>query len=541
MAKRWTKLINLQKVQGNLSLADIGSFSVAIDQATKRLEQYLLDDIMGREIRCGSNSHLNFKAKLFDEAKKYFKTGNCGTSIMKRVATSVNPTFLQPITGKWLVHYVSCPFDGYLPLPSRIVDENNHHQKGAILFRYCQGELKQLFVAFRERMEKIKFYFHPCDALNFCYDDSFPKFDVIDTSNLADHVGLVNLLTAGAQKLRSDQSVLFTESMLWNNAGSSEALYLQEVLCCPLSLVPTLYGLRLLDNVELGPETLRTMRTMSVSVSRLRWKKSLPFVGVQLGLSPALDQSLKYLRGKCFTTGKRSSGEKVTGVESYSPLTLQYVLSDLIHRGGAPSALMEPSLLGLPPVFKKSIETNQAWMEKRPVWRVEVAIPFTFVEQASYDRICGVGTPMLRLVLIPIGDVLPFSSVIDKLLDENSTENHFVDNIIVHLKLKSCGLIDKVDISFLLKDPSMLQTHWGMVIEQANSIPVFFIGVFSERQHKVELLHQRYPWNNYSGSSPIVSGNLQLVSESCLESTIDYNIRLKVQAEDKDGKPLSGT
>lgn len=278
-----------------------GSFAFAVDQATIRLEQYLVNDILDREIRHGSNSGQNPKAKLVDEANQYFKTGVCGPS--KSVARSnVNSTFLQPITGNWVVHYVSCPFEGYLPIPWEVVDEKNHLQDGTLLFRYCQGELKKLLVAFRERMERIKFYFHPCDALGLCFDDSLPKFDLIDTSNLSDHFGLVNLLIGAARKLRSHQSVLFTESLMWSNAGSSEAHYLQKVLCCPLSLIPALYGLRLIDNVELGPETLRTMRTLSLSVSRLRWKRALPFVGVQLSLSPALDQSLKYLRAKCFTT-----------------------------------------------------------------------------------------------------------------------------------------------------------------------------------------------------------------------------------------------
>ena len=88
---------------------------------------------------------------------------------------------------------------------------------------------------------------------------------------MADHVSLANLLTAGSRKLRFSTSLLFTESMLCTtNAGSSETLYLQEILCCPPSLIPTIYGLRLMGNVELGPEALYHTRTMSVSVSRLR-------------------------------------------------------------------------------------------------------------------------------------------------------------------------------------------------------------------------------------------------------------------------------
>ncbi len=167
-------------------------------------------------------------------------------------------------------------------------------------------------------------------------------------------------------------------------------------------------------------------------------------------------------------------------------------------------------------------------------------MPFTSMDQALYDRICAVGTPLLRLVLLPIDGFLSSASVflslgsgakspIDKFLNINSTENHFVDNIEVDLKLKSSGLVDKADISFLLEDRSLLETHCGMVIEQANSIPVFLIGLFSERQPEVELFHQPYPWLNSLGPSPMAPGKLQLVSESCLESEVDYNIRLNIQ------------
>ena len=139
-----------------------GAFFIAVDHATNRLEQYLVNNMLDKDIR--HRSGLNSKAKLVDEAKQYFKLGNCGR-IKSEACASVNPTFLQPITGKWFVHYRSCPFESYLPIPWKIFDEKNHHQDGTVRFRYCQGELKKLLVAFRERMEWIKFYFHPCSRI----------------------------------------------------------------------------------------------------------------------------------------------------------------------------------------------------------------------------------------------------------------------------------------------------------------------------------------------------------------------------------------
>jgi 2-polyprenyl-3-methyl-5-hydroxy-6-metoxy-1,4-benzoquinol methylase len=44
------------------------------------------------------------------------------------------------------------------------------------------------------------------DALEFCYSENVNKFDVIDCSNMADHVGLVNLILACIGKLWSSKS-----------------------------------------------------------------------------------------------------------------------------------------------------------------------------------------------------------------------------------------------------------------------------------------------------------------------------------------------
>ena len=204
-------------------------------------------------------------------------------------------------------------------------------------------------------------------------------------------------------------------------------------------------------------------------------------------------------------------------------MTFLYVLNDLIHRGGD-AALLTSSLLGLPPVFRKSIETIQAWMEERPIWRVKVVVPFTSTDQTLYDQMRG-QTPILRLVLIPIGD-FEGKSAMGNLKNADSTDDtHFVDNIEVVLKLKPSGLIDQAEISFLLEDRSLLETHSGMVIDQSgSSVPIFMIGLFTDRQLEVDPFQRPFPSRPSSG----LHGNVNLVVKSCLESDVDYTIRLKV-------------
>ena len=381
------------------------SFSATVEQAVKKVESNLfdmLDDLYHYFAGYPLSENLR------QEIEQYFTTGNCDGS-RKENAACPNPTFLEPVTGQWHAHYTACPFSGYFPLPLQEVEEKAHDNKGRIL-SFCQFELKKLLVDFRKRIRDVKFSFHVCDGLEFCYLDSPLNFDIIDASDLGDVVGLVNVLNAATQKLRSDQSVLVTETVQWNKVPPKLSQYIQEVLCCPLSLIPTIYGLRLVDHFELGPETPLNINAMKLR--RFRWKTTLPFEGVSLVLSQSLKRSLKKLRDECFRLSPSSVFiSKNTGVRCgmfcYSPLTFHYVVGDMIRRGGFrdPTALMPSALSRLPPVFGQSLETTQAWMTHRPVWWVTICTPFHQVaEPAAFYNFVSYCNPILRLVLIPFGE-----------------------------------------------------------------------------------------------------------------------------------------
>ena len=303
------------------------SFSEAVDIAVKHMETFLFNDFSN--LIKSYQDELSYMAKINPEIRHYYETGNCGQGNSK--AASVNPTFIQTATGKWLINHMACPFHGYLPIPLQELESRS--VKKGIIGRYCKDELKKLLTGFRKRMDKIVFYFHPCDALAFCYGDLPYKFDIIDTSTLADDLGLANLLNAAARKLLSDESLLITESIYWFGVAPTVAQYVQETLFCPLSLVPTLYGFRLMEKVEWGQESPRAAFTLNVMPARLRWKKTMPFDRVPLVFTPSLKVPLMGLMNACahipsckdLTTDMRRS--------YYSPLTFCYVLSDLIRRG----------------------------------------------------------------------------------------------------------------------------------------------------------------------------------------------------------------
>ncbi len=93
------------------------------------------------------------------------------------------------------------------------------------------------------------------DALQLCTTRlASHTFDAIDTSNLADHVGLLNLLVcAGPRLVPSPLSRLNTETMLWQTVAEDLPTYLKFAVG-PVSpaFFPTILGLRLLTDFELG-------------------------------------------------------------------------------------------------------------------------------------------------------------------------------------------------------------------------------------------------------------------------------------------------
>ena len=471
--------------------------------------------------RFQKNMSSTLHGKLYLEVENYFKIRDCRVNSSE--AVSFNPTFLQPTTGKWIVPS-ACPFDGYLPLPLKELEEKN----GTIL-DYCRGVLKKRLIAFRERKKDVKFCFHLGDAMDFCYEDSPLKFDLIDTSTLADDVGLANLLNAAPRKLRSNESVLFTESFMRLDMLISAEQYLNEMLCCPLSLIPTIYGLRLKDNIGLGSEMPPPFLVANTSFSffRLFWMKALPFEGVSLVLSQTLEDSLDRLKTACFTVPTKvpSNLWKICGISRYSPLTFCYVVSDMIRRGSIQNstALMSKMFHAPRPVFRQELETIQAWMKNRPVWRVKISIPFKSAEEMwSLVKVCS---PILRAIL------LPFSAGV---FDMNSQNNHIIDNIdfVVVKKSGRDGEIGHAQLSFLLQDKKILKTHRIVVVEMDSLQSVCSVGDLRQLKRKwVELFNGSYPCP--MEPSPLASGSFsepRLVAESCEESDEGYTIRFKMRS-----------
>jgi len=216
------------------------------------------------------------RPEVLKEFSYFFLTGNCAPIVANRIC--VNPTLLEMMTKQWMVHYLACPFEGYSPLPYKKLDPSTiNPETGGVVYHHCQSTLKDLVVQFRIRLKKTKFSFHGGDCLQLCLFNSKLKnlFQVIDCSNLADHVGQGNLIPAARACLADDPcAALLTEIMVWKSFQPTVAEYVEDILSCPLSMIPTLYGMRLANHVRLGNSIPINLFRLGQNFITLKWKRA---------------------------------------------------------------------------------------------------------------------------------------------------------------------------------------------------------------------------------------------------------------------------
>ena len=218
----------------------------------------------------------SLKPDVLKEFSHFFNTGNCSPILRKEIC--INPTLLEFGTKQWMVHYMACPFEGYIPVPYKNLDPADVNQQNeGVIFHHCQSVLKEHVIQFRMRMGKIKVSFHIGDCLQLCLFNNKWKnlFQVIDCSNLADHLGLANLIPAARACLADDpNAVLLTEVMVWQMLKPTVAEYVEDALSCPLSMIPTLYGLWLTNHVRLGNFIPINLFRVAYNFITLKWKRA---------------------------------------------------------------------------------------------------------------------------------------------------------------------------------------------------------------------------------------------------------------------------
>ncbi len=541
----WNRLLPRNSGYQELKLAvNESTISKTIDEMASQFEIALGMDDVGDE---------SAKPKIRQEIRQYFQAGSCRLQNENKMAC-VNPTMLQPTTHRWFVHYTLCPFDGYAPLTKEELDTSF---KSGILIQSCQKILKSLLSSYRERMDDVKIFIHLEDALEFCYAETNDVFDLIDCSNLADQVGLANLIVAASRRLSdAPGAVLFTESMTWNTLATSLLQYVDEALCAPLSMIPLIYGLRLLNHVELGtPAPVNVDRFSMMEPLNLCWQKAPSFRNMSLQASPTLTRCLNRLASKCFVVAneqsKRKPGELVErcGMRSYTPLTFNYIVDSMIQRVGGDRWFEDArDRLDIPSSFHLNQITTEAWKNGEAIIKFSTVMHLDS-QKSSFERTSAnitknattifrrlFGTPFLRLVLVPQTALMQKEaaegsdeSFFGNLLSGLNGPVHYIDNIKLEVTKRADDEIDTVSISFPLIPRSGVEGFCGYVLDMLTGLPFFVIPVVASLTADVFSLP--YPIHRRGTQLPLSPAS-QMVVESCLESDFQYHLKISIGCEE---------
>ena len=458
----------------------------------------------------------SLKPALAKELQNFLHTGNCEPI---KDCVCINPTMLETFTSRWLVHYSACPFDGYFPIPYQQLASNTGGQlRGKVMLRHCQSVLKDFILKLRARRSKVTFYFHIEDCLKLCLFNPELKnrFQVIDTSNLADHVGLVNLIYTATDCLEdSPDSLLFSESMTWKSLKSSVADYIETCLCCPISMIPTLYGVRLVNHVRLGNPVPFDALRMTTSPVSLVWQNVPVYsANIRLEISPAVLRFTSQLQSICFFRPEVNPYPMENcAIIINTPMTFFYVVQSLINRynwQNSVELLLKPVI---PERFKLAWKTQQEWFTGKEVLQYQLKFPNALPARTI--------NPGLRLLIIPSPEVIKFCVSLGSCFPELLIKGaQYVDNIQFVTTKNSDGNVDNFFLSFLLpKNHGLSAGDWVYLVDGKSStiiIPVGCLATFNESVVK----------NNFPSGLNRAASSRAVKIVSCSESESQYKLNI---------------
>ena len=299
----------------------------------------------------------------------------------------VNPTLLS-LNGEKVcqVRYLTSPIDAFFPSKSENLTS---------ISSYCKRKLQVLASGLQLRKGRVKFHIHVGDSLELCLKDETikNKMHVIHCSDdLVDVVGLANLLpiTSCCLSTEKPEAVLITEvTNSWLKVKKPRLTdYVDWELCCPLSMIPTFYGMRLMDHLHLGSPVCLLQHDFISNCNpiTLKWRRT-PVnysLNIRLEVSPALKTVIGRLVESCLTQSHgwncapkstRSVSHRLFlrnviqgGVLRYTPTTLYDILQPfrINHdwERGAEETLFRKSI---PTSFQLAWRTQQAWLKGQQV------------------------------------------------------------------------------------------------------------------------------------------------------------------------------
>lgn len=282
----------------------------------------------------------------------------------------INPTLLTLQTKRWEVYHLACPLEGYFPVTFREHLEPKS-DFGHSPYRYAKAKLQSLVSEFLSRKKRLTFHFHLADCMEQCLTDASLKnqFQVIHCSDLVDRLGLANILyVASGCLIDSPDAALVTDTQAWLILlKPTIAEFVETSLCCPLSMISTLYGLRLANHLQLGNlcnPVYVNFNGSSENIITLQWHR-IQFRysdNVQLLLSPEMKKSIIELARVSFVKVNLWHPIMRSFPLPYSPLTLFYTLQSLVNRCcWTEDAVRDLFQLNVPSSFQLAWKTLSEW------------------------------------------------------------------------------------------------------------------------------------------------------------------------------------
>ncbi|KAI0015317.1 MYND finger family protein [Xylariomycetidae sp. FL0641] len=298
-------------------------------------------DVYSRQAGSGGNVLTGFRsvaplsstASLDDIAgayKEFWKHDSTSTSTSAR---SPNPLFSESLTQNTLLHYGADPVLGFqLAAAYAKAEAKPSSQSGRVslgvsgVISAAKAQFKQWVSAFCATKSQFCFRFVVADALAFCHTLQYtldtgtmsanlykaqmstqplvlnledygskgnaPKmFDIVDSSNLADHLGALNILIAASPLLKASMSsTLYMETLL--KSEKSRIAAFDQLLPGQPSTISVLLGMACMEYIT-NATTVSSVDELVISVSRgsspemtqlltrLSWKLNTALAGME--------------------------------------------------------------------------------------------------------------------------------------------------------------------------------------------------------------------------------------------------------------------
>jgi hypothetical protein len=264
------------------------------------------------------------------------------------------------------------------------------------------------------------------------------RFNIIHSFDTAERIGLGNLLPAVSHLLDHDDvnAVVVTETPSKLRPQLPTIVqFVEASLSCPISMIPTIYGLRLVNHLDLGsPVPIKFHDHRSIGSIKLQWSKAPPFShNIKLGFSVELIRAIYLLGKSCFIRSFNPNADSFKNPLPYSPLTFFKIVHSMVerhawirnyimsHEGGSP---FNPVLA--PPLYHLVWKTYKALLMHKPVLVYTASRSFP-VHQLVSKRM---QENPVQLLLVPGDHFKRHETKLGKVLCPSFFENvHCIDDL----------------------------------------------------------------------------------------------------------------